>query len=91
MAILQEIYFEIAATLREFLFLNGILWNIESRYDLKETDITELEKKWQTSHKTNFEGVKLHSNSITLSGDGNALPKVHNKSKKAFILASYSH
>ena len=49
MAILQEIsfgkhYFEIASILRESLFLNGILWNIETWYDMKEKDIIELEK-----------------------------------------------
>ena len=49
MAILQEIsfgrhYFEIAATLRESLFINGILWNVETWYDMSENDIKELEK-----------------------------------------------
>ena len=37
-------YFEIAAILRESLFVNGILWNIETWYDLKEREIEELEK-----------------------------------------------
>ena len=49
MAMLQEIsfgkhYFEIAATLRESLFINGILWNIETWYDIKKKDIEDLEK-----------------------------------------------
>ena len=49
MAMLQEMsfgqhYFEIAAILRESLFLNGILWNLETWYDIKKKDIEELEK-----------------------------------------------
>ena len=49
MAMLQEIsfgshLFEIASILRESLFINGILWNIETWYDVKAKDITELEK-----------------------------------------------
>ena len=49
MGILQEIsfgkhYFEIASVLRNSLFINGILWNIETWYDIKENDINELEK-----------------------------------------------
>ena len=46
MAMLQEMsfgehYFEIAATLRESLFINGILWNLETWYDIKKKDILE--------------------------------------------------
>ena len=49
MAMLQEMsfgehYYEIAATLRESLFINGILWNLETWYDMKKKDIEELEK-----------------------------------------------
>ena len=46
MAMLQEIsfgqhYFEIAAILRESFFINGILWNLETWYDIKKKDIGE--------------------------------------------------
>ena len=49
MAMLQEIsfgkhYFEIATILRDSLFINGILWNMETWYDVKEKEIEELEK-----------------------------------------------
>ena len=49
MAILQETslgnhYFEIASILRESLFINSILWNIETWYDVKQSEIEELEK-----------------------------------------------
>ena len=46
---LQEIsfgkhYFEIATILRDSLFINGILWNMETWYDVKEKEIVDLEK-----------------------------------------------
>ena len=49
MAMLQEIslghyYFEVAMLLGETLFINGFLWNIETWYDIRESDIEELEK-----------------------------------------------
>lgn len=49
MAMLQEIsfgkhYFEIAKILRESLFINGVLWNMETWYDIKEKEIDEIEK-----------------------------------------------
>ena len=49
MAMLQELslgnyYLEIATLLRETLFINGFLWNIETWYGIKENDLNELEK-----------------------------------------------
>ena len=48
MAILNDIslgihYFEIAVLLRETLFINSILWNIETWYNLLESEVEELE------------------------------------------------
>ena len=49
MAILNETslgnhYFEIADILRESLFINRILWNVETWYDVKKSEVEELEK-----------------------------------------------
>ena len=41
--ILYPYYFEIAMTLRESMFVNGILTNSDIWYNLKETEIEELE------------------------------------------------
>ena len=48
MAILNDVslgshYFEMAMMLRESLFINSILWNIETWYDLKKSEIEEIE------------------------------------------------
>ena len=37
-------YYEIAMLLRESIFLNGLLWGIECWYDLKDSEIEQLEK-----------------------------------------------
>ena len=48
MAILNEIsfeyhYFEIAMLLRESLFINGMLWNVETWYNISETELNDIE------------------------------------------------
>ena len=49
MAMLKEIsfghhYLDIATTLRDSIFVNGFLWNLETWYDIKEQDLKQLEK-----------------------------------------------
>ena len=49
MTILNDIsfgrhYYQIALLLRESLFINAMLWNIESWYNVTENEIDELEK-----------------------------------------------
>ena len=49
MAMLKEIslghyYFEIASLLRETLFMNAFLWNMETWYNIRKSDYEEIEK-----------------------------------------------
>ena len=41
---LGHYYFEIASLLRETLFINSFLWNMETWYNLRKTDLEEIEK-----------------------------------------------
>ena len=82
MGLLKEIssgshYFDIATTLRDSIFVNGFLWNLETWYNNKEQELKELEKIDKMLLKRML--------NVPVSTPSALLYRIYNSSKKTYI------